>query len=277
MRMVRAEPTPASWNDKVRTWFSEDGVASKWDEMYASDTDALDEHFFRLRREYTLDYVRRHYGAEHRLLDLGCGAGPVISQLRAEGFRCSGVDYSTDMLKLARTRITGCGAAETLLAQSDARALPFRDTEFDFIVCLGVISYLQEYSGLLAEIHRLLKPGGQSIITFRNKYNPVLSDPVAAVAHAARSMLGRNGGDDDSIGRFLSPSRVQRDLEAADLEILAFQGIGYGPLLLHGRPLLSDASGRRLSDAATRITERLGLRFVNKWWTDVSICVVRKA
>lgn len=266
-----------NWNDKVKDWFSTDGVAGKWNDMYASDTDALDEYFFRQRRAFTLDYVTTHCTTEDRILDLGCGAGPVISALREHGYDCCGMDYSLDMLRHAGQRVAALTSAPTLLVRADAHRTPFRDGHFDFVVCLGVISYLQDYSVLLSEIRRLLRPGGQSIITFRNKYNPVLSDPVASLGYLGRKLLGRDpGADDQTLGRFLSPAHVEARLAAAGLEIIDFQGIGYGPFRIHGRRLVSDRRGKRLSDAISRRVERLGLRSVNKWWTDVSIYIVRR-
>jgi 2-polyprenyl-6-hydroxyphenyl methylase/3-demethylubiquinone-9 3-methyltransferase len=97
------------------------------------------------------------------LLDIGCAAGAEFAPLLARGFQIVGLDYSPEMLRLARQRF---GAARVLhLCRADAECLPFPDASFDCVVCLGVFEYLSTYDRSLAEIHRVLRPGGVAIIS----------------------------------------------------------------------------------------------------------------
>ena len=96
-----------------------------------------------------------------RILDAGCGAGPLFEALRERGAIVSGFDASAKMLELARKRL-GDGAA---LQVADIGApLPFPDGAFDDVVAALVLHYLQDWSAPLAEIRRVLKPGGRLIM-----------------------------------------------------------------------------------------------------------------
>ena len=79
--------------------------------MYASDTDAPDEHFFRLRRDRAIHFALTEAEPHEIILDLGCGAAPVVTQLLQLGRRCVGVDHSLSMLKNGRRRIEAHGYA----------------------------------------------------------------------------------------------------------------------------------------------------------------------
>src|SRR6267143_2333010 len=122
--------------DGVRERFSRAGVAGKWYDMYESDTAKLEEDSFRLRRDFTVARIAAAVKPGARVLDLGCGTGPVLAQLRRRGIDCIGMDYSPDMLALARARLHGMDLDSSGLFIGDCRATPFADASFDAIVCL---------------------------------------------------------------------------------------------------------------------------------------------
>jgi len=115
------------------------------------------------RVEWALEPLTR----EARLLDLGCGSGDVIS--RALEIHPSlpapvGLDLTPEMLALARIRLTDSGGLVQANAQaSSAAGLPLQDGKFNLITSLNLIQELPRASipGLLAEVHRVLKPGGR--------------------------------------------------------------------------------------------------------------------
>jgi ubiquinone/menaquinone biosynthesis C-methylase UbiE len=97
-----------------------------------------------------------------RILDVGCGAGPVLAALRDRGAVVTGVDPSIKMLELARQRL-GEGAV-LHRAGLGGDPLPFPDGAFDdAIVCL-VLHYPEDWSAALAELRRVLVPGGRLIV-----------------------------------------------------------------------------------------------------------------
>jgi SAM-dependent methyltransferase len=101
----------------------------------------------------------RRIPPDHRLLDLGCGYGRILSDLYRRGHgRLTGVDCSPAMLRRAQEN----GVAARLAAGS-AGALPFRDGVFDGVLAVALftcIPDLDDQRRVAAEIHRVLRPGG---------------------------------------------------------------------------------------------------------------------
>jgi SAM-dependent methyltransferase len=96
-----------------------------------------------------------------RILDAGCGSGPLTAVLRDSGAVVTGFDTSAAMVDLARQRLGG----DADLHVADLRApLPFADAEFDDVVASLVLHYLEDWAGPLAELRRVLKPGGRLIL-----------------------------------------------------------------------------------------------------------------
>ncbi len=97
-----------------------------------------------------------------RILDAGCGSGPLSAAVRAKGADVTGFDSSAAMIDLARQRLGE--DADLHVADLGAR-LPFADAEFDDVVASLVLHYLEDWSGPLGELRRVLKPGGRLILS----------------------------------------------------------------------------------------------------------------
>ncbi|MBB3725594.1 ubiquinone/menaquinone biosynthesis C-methylase UbiE [Nonomuraea dietziae] len=137
-------------------------VANDYDgfaEAYAAETEAnLINGYY--TRPAILDLAGDVAG--RRILDVGCGAGPLLAALREKGAIVTGVDPSVKMLDLARQRL-GEGAALHQAGLGGA-PLPFPDGAFDdAIVCL-VLHYLEDWKAPLADLRRVLAPGGRLIV-----------------------------------------------------------------------------------------------------------------
>lgn len=98
--------------------------------------------------------------AGRRILDAGCGSGPLSAALRDRGAVVTGIDSSAGMLALARRRL-GDDAALHLADLRDR--LPFADGAFDDVVASLVLHYLEDWGPVLAELRRVLRPGGRLI------------------------------------------------------------------------------------------------------------------
>jgi len=92
-----------------------------------------------------------------RVLDLAAGSCWVSEWLRRLNIDTVSVDIALDMLRLGRDRM---GARPGLVA-GDLEHLPFRHASFDKAVCLNAVHHLPDMAKGLAEIHRVLKPGGR--------------------------------------------------------------------------------------------------------------------
>jgi SAM-dependent methyltransferase len=104
----------------------------------------------------------------HRVLDAGCGSGPLSAALRAKGAIVTGFDGSPAMIKLARQRL---GENADLHVADLGRPLPFADSAFDDVVVSLVLHYLRDWAAPLAELRRVLKPGGRLLLSV---YHPTV-------------------------------------------------------------------------------------------------------
>ena len=99
--------------------------------------------------------------AGRRILDAGCGSGPLFAGLRDRGAIVTGFDRSTKMLELARRRL---GAGADLQVADLSRPLPYSDGAFDDVIVSLVLHYLEDWTAPLAELRRVLRPGGRLIL-----------------------------------------------------------------------------------------------------------------
>ena len=94
--------------------------------------------------------------------DLGCGTGELAGSLAPFVGRVIGVDASKPMLAAARRRLEGMDNVE--LRPGELEALPIADAELDAAVCFLVLHHVVEPARALAEVSRVLKPGGRVLI-----------------------------------------------------------------------------------------------------------------
>lgn len=98
----------------------------------------------------------------HRVLDAGCGSGPLTEALRAKGASVTGIDSSPAMAALARERL---GADADVLVADLGDPLPFAEHTFDDVMVSLALHYLQDWDAPLAELRRVLRPGGRLILS----------------------------------------------------------------------------------------------------------------
>lgn len=96
-----------------------------------------------------------------KVLDAGCGAGIPISQMLSEHFQVTGVDISETQIELAQRNVT-----QGEFICEDITRLKFPDHTFDGITSYYAIIHIprEEHQSLLANFHRMLKPGGLALL-----------------------------------------------------------------------------------------------------------------
>lgn len=105
----------------------------------------------------------RHDPAGGSVLDVGCGTGEITFRL-AERFPqafFTGIDLEQAHLERARIRCSRFGS-RTTFQNGDAMALPFPDASFDLVVCRHLLQAVPDAARVLAEIKRVLRPGGRA-------------------------------------------------------------------------------------------------------------------
>ena len=103
-----------------------------------------------------------HRLPQGNVLDLACGTGELaLAIARKEGVRVTGLDLSEGMLEVARRRTEG---QSITLIHGDAQQLPLPDGSFDATTIAFGIRNVPDVSAALAEMHRVLRPGGRTFI-----------------------------------------------------------------------------------------------------------------
>jgi SAM-dependent methyltransferase len=111
------------------------------------------------------------------ILDFGCGTGAFVQQCRKLGFRAYGVDvknrWDNAAKVLRQERLVGQDEVVYRAIDADNYKIPFRDDTIDFVLSNQVFEHVQNHSVVLAEIKRVLKPGGISLHIFPSKWRPI--------------------------------------------------------------------------------------------------------
>jgi ubiquinone/menaquinone biosynthesis C-methylase UbiE len=131
---------------------------------------------FRSQKRFAIDMLA---GVHGRLLEIGCGPAVMTPDLLAMGFEVRGIDVSGEMVHRARQRMAGHPLEKRCRFEvGDVERLRYPSATFNAVLCMGVLEYLPRYSRALAEISRVLVPGGVAVITLPNR---------ASSYHVARS------------------------------------------------------------------------------------------
>jgi ubiquinone/menaquinone biosynthesis C-methylase UbiE len=137
----------------------------------ASTYDALryrgpaDEYKQRVMEEAYLRLVGPLQG--RRVLDVGCGTGRGVLRFAREAALAAGVDASRDMLAAAARKANGAAPA---LARAYGQRLPYRDGAFEVVTALNFLHLfsLEVQKRLIAEMKRVVRPGGRLVLEFDN-------------------------------------------------------------------------------------------------------------
>ena len=155
-------------------------------------------------RALAKELARRRPG---RLLDWGCGWGQVTKLLRDEGVDAVAYDYRPGLAAPMTERLERFPEIEAWLS-SEPVALPFEAESFDTVLSCGVLEHVPDPDGSVAEIQRVLRPGGTFYVTnLPNRfsyteraarllglyYHGKLPDDRVYTRRTARELLERHG------------------------------------------------------------------------------------
>ncbi len=105
--------------------------------------------------------VLRPLAQDKEVLEVGCGTGLLMQGLKNHARSISGIDLSSGMLRHARER-------GHEVVQSNATRIPFKDESFDLVYSYKVLAHIPQIEQALAEMSRVLKPGGFLVAEFYN-------------------------------------------------------------------------------------------------------------
>jgi ubiquinone/menaquinone biosynthesis methyltransferases len=129
-------------------------------------------------------------GNRSRVLDLACGTGDIAFGVARRGARVVGLDITHRMVQIARAKASREQATARFVT-GDMMALPFRDGEFDVVTTGYGIRNVPEIAQAIAEMRRVLKPGGVLLsLDFNRPLNPVVRGVYLAYLTVVGSALG---------------------------------------------------------------------------------------
>ena len=110
---------------------------------------------------------------EDELLEVACGSGIFLAEQAAQVRYVAGLDLSGIQVGLARQRIADRLAAGTAeIVQGDVGALPWPDERFTVVTCMGSFDAFPDPALALAEIYRVLRPGGRAVLCIGEQVPP---------------------------------------------------------------------------------------------------------
>jgi 2-polyprenyl-6-hydroxyphenyl methylase/3-demethylubiquinone-9 3-methyltransferase len=155
------------------------------------------------------------------VLDLGCAGGFMAEALAARGSRVTGIDPAADAVEAARRHSGAVG----LTIQYDVgvgEALPYAATGFDAVVCVDVLEHVADLTCVLAEVARVLRPGGLFLFDTINR-TPIARLATITMAEDVLHLLPR-GTHDPAL--YIKPRELHLAMQGAGLLPGPMTGLG---------------------------------------------------
>ena len=161
------------------------------------------------------------------------------------GAKPVGIDIARETVRVARSVLARHRPA---FALADVRSLPLRSESVDLVYSMGTIEHFEDYETAVAEIYRVLKPGGRGIVGVPNKLDPFLR-PL--LVQALRSL----GAYPYGLEKSFTPAELRRLLESVGFRAKGLSGVLFIPGWLRMLDLLLHARGSWL-ERTTRMLVR---------------------
>lgn len=212
-------------------------VAPKYDVM----NDLMSAGLHRVWKTFTIAKAGVRPG--FRVLDIAGGTGDLARAFAKQAGPTGQVwltDINESMLRVGRDRLLNNGLL-TPMALCDAEKLPFPDNYFDRVSVAFGLRNMTHKDQALAEMQRVLKPGGKLLVLEFSKVNPLLQKPYDLYSFSVLPWLGKQIADDADSYRYLAESiRMHPDQETlksmmqdAGLERVEYFNLTAGVAALH--------------------------------------------
>jgi ubiquinone/menaquinone biosynthesis C-methylase UbiE len=225
-------------------------------------------HQAKLRYEWEpeiLDFVGFERYRGKRVLEIGVGLGADHQRWAEAGAEVFGIDLTERAIELTRARFE-CFGLNSNLRVGDAENLPFEDNSFDVVYSWGVLLYCPDLPQAIAEIRRVVKPGGEAVLMLYHKYS--LVGYMLWVRYALLRMKPFTPLR-EIYHRFLESEGTQAFTKQEVRAMMAgFSSVGISVNLCHG-DLLTSGAGQRHEGGMLRLARRVWpRRFIRRFLSD---------
>ncbi len=243
-----------------------------WSEAYER-TDVLGE-IYRGRQRILLGLVdSQHLPIGANVLEVGCGIGFLSLSLAQRGFQVYAIDSASVMVEKAKSTVN-CAKMENHIqvTTEDVHKLSFQSDSVDLAVGLGVVVWLHNLTMALAEVHRVLKPGGHLIMSVDNScsvrlrgwlnFSAILTEAISRAIrklHLTQEPLKES----EAKAHFYSPSEFETYLKQAGFQKIIYVGFGFGPFTIADREV-NKTLGIAVHQKLQKYSERR-LRFLKRY------------
>ncbi|MDQ7837052.1 MAG: class I SAM-dependent methyltransferase [Thermodesulfobacteriota bacterium] len=237
--------------------------ASCGEELYLKDGRDREAYLTQAKVRYTLEpfipgFAEFHLYKGERVLEIGVGLGADHLNFAEAGADLYGIDLTPRALRHTLTRMELFGLRSHLM-MGDAEQLSFADSSFDLVYSWGVLHHTPDTARAVAEVYRVLKPGGEAKIMIYHKHSFVgymLWCRYAFLALKPWLTL------EEIYGRYLeSPGTKAYSEEEAQHLFRQFRSTDIQIVLGHG-DLLTSAAGQRHQGVLLSIARTVWPRWV---------------
>jgi 2-polyprenyl-6-hydroxyphenyl methylase/3-demethylubiquinone-9 3-methyltransferase len=158
---------------------------------------------------------------DKRVLDLGCGGGFMAEALAKRGAFVTGLDPASRAIKIAQAHAAERGIDIDYLV-GGGESLPFGGGHFDAVVCVDVLEHVENLDRVLAEIHRVLRPGGQFLFDTINR-NGLARFILINLAEDLLRLVPRGTHDP---AKFIKPGEITKKLRSLGFDVMPPVGLG---------------------------------------------------
>ena len=154
-------------SNEVKDCLTQPDVHEQWENDYRS---AENEKFY----ETVFDRLAATLDAKNgsSIVDVGCGIGAHSVRLANRGFRVTGIDFAQGVLDQAKSRVEILGLSDRVqFQQQDLLELTLPADSYDYVLCWGVLMHIPNVELAIAELMRIVKPGGKLIIGEGNMHS----------------------------------------------------------------------------------------------------------
>ena len=205
-----------------------DSIASKYDRMNHLMSLGIDRIW---RRRFVNTLAKSLPMENPSVLDLACGTGDLTKAMAQRGWRVTAMDISAEMMEIGKKK---CGHLDPLplFVQGSAEAIPYPDHSFDAVTISFGLRNFDHRVQCLAEVRRVLKPGGQfAVLDFAVPRNRLWRSLYLFYFKHGMYLMGRIIGRRDAYGYFVDSVLAFPCFDALSAEITAagFSAVRYIP------------------------------------------------